>query len=429
MTDEKKVRSFEDLIAEEGLLPLDRTVDLVTQIAGAISVAETAGVTLDCFEPRAILVVDDLPPDGAGAPQTKVLGFARAADLPVRPGGARANYLAPEQQARDGEPVIRSAAALQFSLAVIAYEMLAGCPAFPEEIGDPSTPDSGTRVPARPSPPPVSELVMGVSSGLDQVLRRALSILPNQRYERIDDFVSALREVADPGAVWDDGATVIWSPAAGDMEPAAPAFARTLPPPPIQPPAPSPTRSARLAGAARRVRSSVRSSAGALVDRYLPDHSPDLGRELPPRGVGPAPRSSMPQMGVGGALPAGSAQGMAFPAFPATAMPSRRTQMSFLAAAVALVLGAVGVMSGSRVKTPVDISQTESVVFVPDSIRPRPRIEALPSSPSPRAAARSVAPAPESAVVVGSQAPRQPVRPARAHSRRGGAHRSGPTRR
>ena len=106
--------------------------------------------------------------------------------------------------------------------------MLAGCPAYPEEIGEVTTvgepDDKGW---ARPMPPPVSELVMGVSSGLDQVLRRALSTEPGERYAAIEDFVAALREVSDPGAVWDDGATVIWSPAAGDMEPPVP------PPPPI----------------------------------------------------------------------------------------------------------------------------------------------------------------------------------------------------
>ena len=46
VTDEKRIRSFEDLIAEEGLLPLARTVDLVAQIAEAMKSLKAEGCLL-----------------------------------------------------------------------------------------------------------------------------------------------------------------------------------------------------------------------------------------------------------------------------------------------------------------------------------------------------------------------------------------------
>ncbi len=133
VADEKRIRSFEDLIAEEGLLPLARTVDLVGQIAEAIAATHADGGAVDCLEPRAILVNEET--DAAGRTVTTVLGIMRSSDLPVRPGGPRASYTAPEDQGAGGD---RGFGELthQFSLAAIAYEMLAGCPAFPEEIGE-----------------------------------------------------------------------------------------------------------------------------------------------------------------------------------------------------------------------------------------------------------------------------------------------------
>ena len=416
MTDEKRIRSFEDLIAEEGLLPLARTVDLVAQIAEAMASLKAEGGVVDTLEPRAILVMEELIPGNPGATRTRVLGIRGADELPVRPGGPRASYLAPEDLSSP-EGQARTDLANQFSLATIAYEMLAGCPAYPEEIGEVTTvgepDDKGW---ARPIPPPVSELVMGVSSGLDAVLRRALSSDPRERYPRVEDFVAALREVSDPGAVWDDGATVIWSPAAGDMEPAAP----PLPPidergPWLQPRHPSTgkMRALRIAGAARF----LKTKADALLGR---NKDPSLRALMRKSRATPARGAALPATATGPATP------MAFASFPTSAMPTRKTQMIFLASAVVLVLGAVGVMSGSRSKPAADNAATESAIGEPEpTIKPRPRIVEMRPPPRP--------PVVQGAAVAGTQhsispsvavvdAPKK-VKPAR-HSRRA-AHRQG----
>ncbi len=416
MTDEKRIRSFEDLIAEEGLLPLARTVDLVAQIVEVMNGIQAEGGVIDSLEPRAILLTDELVPGAPGATRTRVLGIRRAEDLPVRPGGPRASYLAPEDLTSANGPGTTKPSH-QFSLAAISYEMLAGCPAFPEEIGEVTTvgePDDKGRGWSRAMPPPVSELVMGVSSGLDQVLRRALSSEAGERYAGIDDFVAALREVSDPGAVWDDGATVIWSPAAGDMEPVAPQLSPIDERGPWLQPRRERTntakiRSLRLAGAARY----LKSKADALLGR---NKDPSLRalmrrvRSTPPRGAAVAVTAS------------GPATSMTFASFPGTGMPTRRTQMIFLGAAVVLVLGAVGVMSGSRAKPATESAATESAMVEPEpTIHPRPRIvEQRPAQRPPLAPSAAVAGTQRGtgAAVAAAETPRHPAKPARAHSRR-----------
>jgi len=130
VTDEKRIRSFEDLIAEEGLLPLARTVDLVAQIVDAMNGLKAEGGVIDSLEPRAILLNEELVPGAPGATHTRVLGIQRAENLPVRPGGPRASYLAPEALS-SSNGLAGGELAQQFSLAAIAYEMLAGCPPSP----------------------------------------------------------------------------------------------------------------------------------------------------------------------------------------------------------------------------------------------------------------------------------------------------------
>ena len=268
-------------------------------------------------------------------------------------------------------------------------------------------------------PPPVSELVMGVSSGLDQVLRRALSTTPDERYARIEDFVAALREVSDPGAVWDDGATVIWSPAAGMTWSRRLRRCRrsTSVGPWLQPrhTTTAKMKALRLAGAARY----LKSKADALLGR---NKDPSLralmrkSRATPPRGAALAMTAS------------GPATPMAFASFPTSAMPTRKTQMIFLVAAVVLVLGAVGVMAGSRVKPATDSAAAESAISAaPEpTIKPRPRIVERPAQRPPvaqsAAAVGTQHSASASASVVTVEPPKHAAKPARARSRRGSHH-------
>jgi hypothetical protein len=258
--------------------------------------------------------------------------------------------------------------------------------------------------------------------------------------------MAALREVSDPGAVWDDGATVIWSPAAGDMEPLVPPPTSMMDDymPPLRPRQRTNTakiRSLRLTGGAARVMKSAADAISQLVGsvgtvgsvarrRQGRGHDPSLGALMPV-----SRPETPPGGGVGGPIPAGSASGlsgvtpMAFASFPTSAIPSRRTQVVFLGAAVVVVLAAVAVMSGSRVKPATDSASADNAIAEPEPIRPRPRIvEVRPvartapvASKIPSAAATSGSAA---IVAVATPTPRHTSKPARAHSRRAGAHRT-----
>jgi hypothetical protein len=386
VADEKRVRSLEDLLAEEGLLPLPRAIDLVGQIAAALEVARANQRTIERLEPSSVQITAAEAEKSGVAARAMVVGLIGAEDLPVRPGGPRAIYLAPEVVAGDYE-ASRGSAAHQFALAAIAYEMLAGCPAFPEEIGDNRDNEGAAADALRAAPPPVSEMVLGAAAGLDEIFARALATDPARRFPRIEDFFTALHEVSDPGSVWDDGATVIWSPAAGDMEP--PPLSPRVTPPAIRRVsavhAVVRTQSARLADVARQ----VKSSAGAWAERLRARQRPAHMRKVTPN---PLPRPPVTDsVSDTGSLP----PPLALASFPAHAMPSRRTQVSFLAAAAVLVLGAVVVMSGSRVRPPLDAASDNVPVVVPaaELIRPRARPGTDMARPSALQAQPPVAPA------------------------------------
>jgi hypothetical protein len=118
---------------------------------------------------------------------------------------------------------------------------------------------------------------------------------------------------------------------------------------------------------------------------------------------------------------------MSFASFPMSAMPTRKTQMIFLGAAVVLVLGAVGVMSGSRSKPATDSAATESVMVEPEpTIKPRPRIvEQRPTQRPPVAQSVAVAGTQRTAspTIATIEPPKRASKPARTHSRR--SHRQG----
>src|SRR4029077_20018176 len=97
-------------------------------------------------------------------------------------------YMSPEQaRCRTDEIDARTD---QFALAAIAYEMLAGKPAFP-----------GDNVPAillkvtSEEPAPLADVVAGLPTGLDAVLRRALSKEREPRFDSVLELAAAFAAV------------------------------------------------------------------------------------------------------------------------------------------------------------------------------------------------------------------------------------------
>ncbi len=145
------------LLAREGTLSAQRTLDVVGQAALALQAAHEAGVVHRDVKPGNLLVRPD------GVVKVTDFGIARAVDAaPLTRTGlvmGTAQYLSPEQAA--GRP--GTAASDVYALGVVAYECLAGRPLF---VGDGPVAVALAHVNAEPPalpasvPIPVRDLVM-----------------------------------------------------------------------------------------------------------------------------------------------------------------------------------------------------------------------------------------------------------------------------
>ncbi|MES1164248.1 MAG: hypothetical protein ABUR63_00705 [Verrucomicrobiota bacterium] len=187
-------RSVEQIIAEDGIFSLRLTVDVVSQVAEALRTAHAAGIVHGALHPGAIRLTESGPGPGRGTVAAKVLGFGWARESRSNDDDPRrVIYCAPEQQQRGAAEQTIDEHADQFALAAIAYEMLAGCAYVSEESSDLADPEARRYRP----PPRVAEMVLGLPARLDDVLRKALSYDPRQRFGDVKDFALALRKLAD----------------------------------------------------------------------------------------------------------------------------------------------------------------------------------------------------------------------------------------
>jgi serine/threonine-protein kinase len=158
-------RTLAQLLAENGRLDPDRTVDLILQACAGLEHAHAAGLVHRDIKPQNLLVRDD--------DTLKIVdfGIARPVDgTQLTLAGTilgTAAYLAPEQAL--GERV--TAAADLYSLGAVTYELLSGRPPFElESLAE-------LPVKQREGPPPID----GVSDELQAAVRRCLAPDPAQR--------------------------------------------------------------------------------------------------------------------------------------------------------------------------------------------------------------------------------------------------------
>ena len=159
-------RTLAELLAENGPLDPDRTVDLILQACAGLEHAHAAGLVHRDIKPQNLLVRDD--------DTLKIVdfGIARPVDgTQLTLAGTilgTAAYLAPEQAL--GERV--TAAADLYSLGAVTYELLSGRPPYEfESLAE-------LPVKQREGPPPS---IAGVSEDLQDVLRRCLAPDPANR--------------------------------------------------------------------------------------------------------------------------------------------------------------------------------------------------------------------------------------------------------
>ena len=182
-------------IRSEGI-PLDRAAELIKQTGRAMSAAHDKGVLHRDLKPENIM----LQSLGGGEAQVKIIdfGIAKLKDSIVAPStvtGATAgtvSYMAPEQLS--GRAV--SAATDIYALGAIAYEIITGRKPFNPETGFELLEMQRGGVRVKPS-----DLRPSLSEEASQIILRALSFDPKERFQGAREFGDALARTLASGTV------------------------------------------------------------------------------------------------------------------------------------------------------------------------------------------------------------------------------------
>jgi serine/threonine-protein kinase len=204
-------RTLKDIIRSEGPLPLDRIVEIIRQVSGALDAAHQQGV-----------VHRDLKSDNIMLSQTNGGDWAKVLDFGIakiqQPEGARDNditaanlvigtpqYMSPEQCSQSGPIDARSDV---YSLGVIVFEMLSGRVPFTGE-----SPTVIMMKQVQDEPPSIRELRPDLPAGMDSLIKKALAKQPIDRFQTAGELYEALSTAA-AGASDAEAATVV--PPVGD---------------------------------------------------------------------------------------------------------------------------------------------------------------------------------------------------------------------
>ena len=177
---------------ETNRLPVDDVLYLIGQGADALQYAHTFHVVHSDVKPSNFLInTEGIPSPNRPNLLLTDFGVARfAASSPTRadlsyPGGL--TYISPEQL--NGQS---SAASDQYSLAIIAYELLTGQPPF---LG---TPPNVIRQHLETPPDPPSTKNSSIPKSIDDVILRALAKKPEDRWGSVEAFSTALQRKSEP---------------------------------------------------------------------------------------------------------------------------------------------------------------------------------------------------------------------------------------
>jgi TolB-like protein/Flp pilus assembly protein TadD len=178
-------RTVRQRLEGEGKIPVDESLRIARQVAGALDYAHRLGVVHRDIKPENVMLYEGeaLVTDFGIA---KALTAAGGENL-TRTGTALGTpaYMSPEQAAGDQELDARSD---QYSLACVLYEMLTGQPPF---TGSTSQAVIAKRF--SETPKPVTAATTGISDSVGRAVMRALAREPAARFATTAEFASALR--------------------------------------------------------------------------------------------------------------------------------------------------------------------------------------------------------------------------------------------
>ena len=178
-------KTLRELIAERGPLPPHETSRLVGQIASALDAAHGAGILHLDVKPANVICTE------TGIAKLADFGVATAAHGEAeRELVGTARYVAPERI--EGQaPTPRSDV---YGLGLVAYELLAGRPAFQGVETD-----DLLRLRLEGAAPSLRSARIGIAPELDSVVAKALEREPRDRFATAGQFASAFRDAAERG--------------------------------------------------------------------------------------------------------------------------------------------------------------------------------------------------------------------------------------
>ncbi|HEY8807167.1 MAG TPA: serine/threonine-protein kinase, partial [Candidatus Limnocylindria bacterium] len=178
--EEVRGRSLRDIVADRGALPAAEVATLVGQIAGALDATHQAGLVHLDVKPANVIV------DGSGNAKLTDFGIARAArDSEERELVGTARYIAPERI--EGKPVTPRSDV--YGLALVAYELLTGQPAFVGAENEDLLRDRLDR-----GAPHIRTADPRLSDTADGVIAKGLARDPDRRYATAGAFAAALSD-------------------------------------------------------------------------------------------------------------------------------------------------------------------------------------------------------------------------------------------
>jgi len=187
-----------DEISEKQQLPISQALTIVCQVLDAVSYAHRNGIIHRDLKPDNIMLTGD-----PMTPKVKVLDFGIARMVGgenltmAGEGFGTPAYMSPERIAGGTDPDSRSDI---YSIGIILYEMLTGNPPFGSSATDPVVYWSQMRELHESHELPSLEGV-GISSDIEQVIKKATAKVADYRYATADEMLAALLPAAGQNGV------------------------------------------------------------------------------------------------------------------------------------------------------------------------------------------------------------------------------------